>query len=77
MKDWIIKNWWSLILALLTVSSTYTMYGYRISQLEKSVAVHSELIIELQRSSNDANVNLAKIQKDIEYIRLQVDKIVR
>lgn len=77
MKDWFVKNWWSLLIALLTLSSTYTMYGYRLDQLEKRVDKHDTQITQLQDLSNQAAVTLAKIQKDIEYIRLRVDQIVK
>jgi len=77
MKEWLQKNWWSVIIALITISSTYTMYGYRLGELEKKAEAQQVEITALQNSSNDTAVGLARIQKDIEYIRLQVDRIVK
>lgn len=77
MQDWIKENFWPLLIAILTIGSTYTLYGYRISTLEKRADDADTKIAALQDSNNTIFIDIEGIQKDVEYIRLQVDKIVK
>ncbi len=65
MNDWFKQNSWSLIIGLLTLASSYAAYGWRIAQLEAHV-------VALNSQSVQTQVLLAEIQKDIEYIKLEI-----
>ncbi len=76
MSEWLQKNGISMVIALVTVISTYAVYGYRLSALEIKVDGQQESLQEMQSRSVDTQVALAKIQTDIEYIKIQLNKIV-
>jgi uncharacterized coiled-coil protein SlyX len=75
--EWLRQNGWALIIAGATIISTFTLYGYRIENLEKEVAVNQLAIQRLNESSTNVQVSLAKIQTDIEYIKMQVTKLTK
>lgn len=73
IMNWIKNNALTLVVVLVTLVSNYAIYGYRIDAIEKRVTAN-ELSIEAQRQNNVVlQVGLAKIQTDIEYIKLRVD----
>lgn len=70
MDDFLKRNAASLIIAVLGVVASFAVYGYRIESLESRVDT-------LQATTLESQITLEGIKKDIEYIRLQVDRIVR
>lgn len=75
MQDWLKQNWWGLAIAATTLISTYTLYGYRLDNLEKRSDMQLNRIQTLESTNLTNVIALAQIQKDIEYIRKQVDKL--
>lgn len=76
MNDWLQKNAISLIIAATTLVSTYAVYGYRLSALEARLDRQGTAIQTLQNTNTDTLVALARIQTDISYIKMQLNKIV-
>lgn len=61
---------------MATLISTYAVYGYRLGALEDQVK-QNRIDIAAQASDNTTTaVSLAKIQVDIEYIKVQLAKLV-
>lgn len=77
MSDWLSKNAWALIIAGITMVSSYAIYGYRIDDLDKRVTANATAISTLSDNNLQVQVSLAKIQTDIEYIKVQLDKITK
>lgn len=77
MADWLKQNGWGLIIAGCTLASTFALYGYRIDRLETQVDANAMAIAKLNDTNTSVQVALAKIQTDIEYIKVQVSKITR
>lgn len=63
-------------MALVTLISTYAVYGYRLNAVEARQDRQGDAITALQSSNTDTQVALAKIQTDLEYIKAQLNKIV-
>lgn len=76
MNAWLKDNGVSLLIALTTFISTYAVYGYRLSALEARVDRQGTAISAIQNTTVDTQISLAKIQTDIEYIKIQLNKIV-
>lgn len=77
MNEWLKKNSWGLVIAGVTMASTFALYGYRLDAVEAQQDRQGTAITNIQDKSNDLNVALARIQTDIEYIKIQVGKIVQ
>lgn len=75
--EWLKKHAWTLTIAAVTVASTFTLYGYRIDQLEKHEGVIDQEIATLNSGSVTTQIALAKIQVDIDYIKQQLNKLVQ
>lgn len=75
MSEWLKNNAWALIIAVATVVSTYSLYGYRISEFEKRMVAEEVRVDNLESANNQAAITLAQIQKDIEYIRMRIDRL--
>lgn len=75
MSDWLAKNFWSILIALLSITSTYAIYGYKITVLENTIASQDNRIHIIETTNIQTAVDIAKIQKDIEYMRYQLDRI--
>lgn len=76
MQNWLKDNGVSLLIALTTFASTYAVYGYRLGALEARVDRQGTAISAIQNTTVDTQISLAKIQTDIEYIKVQLNKIV-
>lgn len=75
MNDWLKNNAWSLIIACVTMVSTFTLYGYRIDALEKQSDENRTAIVSLSAQQNQINVQLAQISTDIQYIKVNIDRL--
>lgn len=75
--SWVKQNAASLIIGLISLLSGFTLYGYRIDQLEKRADVTDQQIATLTSGNVTIQISLARIQTDIEYMKLQLDKITR
>lgn len=78
-KTWISeffeKNAWALALVGASLIAQWTIFSYRLGTDEKRLDAQSAKIQVIQDGQNQTAVTLAGIQKDIEYIRLKVDKL--
>ena len=77
MNDWLKQNTWALLIACVTMVSTWTLYGARIAALEDEVSQNTAAISKINDTSVQTQVDIAKIQTDIEYIKLQINKLVK
>lgn len=75
MNDWFKNNLWSIVIACVTMVSTFTLYGYRIDALEKQVDENRTAIVTLSGQQNQINVQLAQIATDISYIKANIDRL--
>lgn len=73
--DWIRKNVWVLIVTAAGIVSSYAVYGYKVSDLQNQVDFTRQQVTLLQNSNTEQLVTLAQIQKDIEYMKLQLTQI--
>lgn len=76
MTNWIKDNGFSVLIAIITMVSTYAVYGYRLTALEARVDRQGTAIMGIQNTTVDTQISLARIQTDIEYIKVQVNKLV-
>lgn len=81
MNDFLKNNAMSLVIAGLTLASTYAVYGYRLTALEDRQNRQGVVIQQMQTSQTDQNVAtqiaLAKIQTQLEYMTIQINKILK
>lgn len=75
--DWLKQNGISIIIALVTLVSSYAVAGYRITSLENSLADQKQEIAQLRNGDISTRIALATIQKDIEYIKVQLSQIAK
>lgn len=75
MDTWIKNNLWSLLIAGVTIVSTYTLYGYKINDLERRLTVDEATISTLNTQQVQTQVSLAQIQVDLTYIKSSVDRL--
>lgn len=80
--DWIRNNAWSLIIAVVTMISTFTLYGFKIDALQKQSDDDHTAIVTLSQQQNTINVQLAQISTtltgqaaDIQYIKANIDRL--
>lgn len=83
MTDFIQKNAWAIAIGLITLVSTYSLYGYRINELEaqvisaqQTVDTMDEVLVQLQISTAKIETDVKHISTDIDYLIGQVDSIV-
>lgn len=76
MTEIVKKNVWAIAIGIITLVSSYAVYGHRIENLEKRADSTNLAIESLNRAALQDQITLAEIKKDIEYIRLQVSRIV-
>lgn len=76
MNNWLKENAISIIIAAVTLISTYAVYGYRLQADEAQLNRQADAITALQQGDTTTQVALAKIQTDIEYIKEQLAQIV-
>lgn len=77
MQKFIQENSVTLIIAIIGVVSTYSLYGYRISDLEKQTAANQAAIAALNTQQNQINVQLGQIQVDLTYIKASIDRLIK
>lgn len=79
--QWLKDNGWAIAISFIALASSFSLYGYRISALETRATVDEHASTKLSQTVDDTNlqtqVSLAKIQTDIEYIKMQLSKIVK
>lgn len=76
MIDWLKQNGWAIALVVASLIYNYASNGYRLDALEKRADNTDQQIATLTTGSVQTQIALAKIQVDIDYIKLQVNKIV-
>lgn len=76
MKDWLKQNGWALGLVVAALISNYALVGFRIDALEKHQADQDQQIAQLTSGNVTTQISLAQIQTKLEYITLQLNKLV-
>lgn len=76
MSDWLKTNAISIVIAVVTLVSTYAIYGYRLSAVESRQTSDEVAITALQVGNTNTLVSLARIETDIEYIKGQLSQLV-
>lgn len=74
---WLKQNALALVLAAVTVVSTYAVMNYRLSTVEARQDRQGAAITDLQANNTQILVALGKLQTDIQYIRLAIDKLAK
>lgn len=75
IMEWLKENSVTLIISLVTLVSSYTYYGYRISALETHQGEQDQQIATLTSGSVTTQVALAQINTKLEYISAQLAKL--
>lgn len=75
MNDWLKSNAMTIIITLAGIAGTFTIYGYRIDTLESQVDENRTAIVTLNAQQNDVKVQLAQISTDIQYIKVNIDRL--
>lgn len=76
MIDFLLQNGFSILMGGITFLSTFVLLRYRVLKLEEIVKDQALSIKNLDTGHTAFLVAITAIQKDIEYIKLQVNKIV-
>ena len=77
MAEWLSKNAWSLIIAGVGVITTFSIYGYRIDQVEKQVEAQAVQIETIKNQQVISQVQMASIAVDISYIKAAIDRFLK
>lgn len=81
MNLWVKSNGFSIAIALVGIIGTYSvntaLYGYRLGAVESRLDRQGSAIVALQQGDTTTQVALAKIQTDIEYIKVQLSALVQ
>ncbi len=72
--DWISKNAWSIVITLSGIAATFSLYGYRLDQVEKEEVTLQSQITIINAQQVQTQVSLAQIQVDLSYIKASLDK---
>lgn len=75
ITEFLAKNAWAIALVVMSIVAQWSIFSYRLSVDEKRLDTQSAKIAQIQADQNSTAVALAGIQKDIEYIRIAVDKL--
>lgn len=75
MPDWLKNNLWSIAIATITLVSMYTLYGVQIQDLQRRTQNNADAIKAVANVENQNLVTLEGIEKDIEYIKLELSQI--
>lgn len=76
LMEFLTRNAWALGLVASSLVAQWAILGYRIEANEQRVGVLENRIGVVEEATNRNDVALASIQKDIEYIRLKLDRII-
>lgn len=74
--NWFKQNGWAIALVIASIVSNYSISGYRIGALEKHASEVDQQIATLTSGSVTTQIALAQIQTKLEYITLQLNKLV-
>lgn len=77
MSDWLRNNSWALIMIVVSLVASYSVASYKIGELEKKIEDNSIRLSAVEASETNYRVTVAQIQKDIEFIRYQLSKLVK
>lgn len=75
LNTWLQRNGWSLLIGVAALISSYTINGYRITDLENQLQSANTSITTLNTQSVQTQVALAQIQVDLTYIKSSVDTL--
>ncbi len=79
-NEWLRENAWSLLIALVTLTSTYAIYGYRILENEKDVAELKgkvEVVNELSSQAAKIEERTENIQKDVAEMKADIKALIK
>jgi hypothetical protein len=74
--DWIKANLTTILITLVGVVGTFQLYGYRIDSMEKDQVELEARVGALETQQNDVRVQLAQIATDIQYIKLNLERLL-
>lgn len=77
MSEWLQKNAWSLLIAAVGVVATFSIYGYRIDNLEKENAAQDVQMATMASQQVQTQVTLAQISVDLTYIKAAIDRLLK
>lgn len=75
MNEWLKNNASTLVITVAGIVATFAVYGYRIDTIEQAQQQQQIRIQALEVQNTQTAVAVVAIQKDIEYIRIKLDKI--
>lgn len=75
VNEFLNKNLWAILVLSVSLIISYTIYGTRISALEERVYAQEEIIAGFRAIEQANQITLAKMQKDIEFIKIKVDNL--
>lgn len=75
MTDWIQKNAWALIVAAVPLIATWSLFGYRITQLEAQATEVQQTINTTDELQVQIQLSLREIETDIKYIKQAIDRV--
>ncbi len=73
--DFLKQNAMTIIISLAGIAGTFTIYGYRIDTLEKTVEENRTAIVTLNQQQNNIHVQLGQISTDLQYIKANIDRL--
>ncbi len=84
MNDWIKSNGISIVIALITFVSTYSVLGYRVTAIEarqdRQGATISAIQTQVTGLANDISgirAQLNAIDSNVNYIRSRIDRVTQ
>lgn len=88
LAEFFSKNAIAIIIAVVGVVSSYAAYGFKITTLEHQqqedraaleaqISENKENIAELEKQTVDVKVQLAQIATDIQYIKVNIDRLLK
>lgn len=75
--DWIKNNIIAIVISTAGIIASFSVYGYRIDELDRRVTANTASITSIQVQSVQMQVALAQIQTDLTYIKAAVDRFTR
>ncbi len=78
MNEWLVKNSWPLIISMLTLVGTYSIYGYRLTQLEaqaQELEDNMEVIHEILQSVAVIGTKMEVMEGNVSEIKDEIKEL--
>ncbi len=73
--DWMKSNLTTILITVAGIIGTFTVYGYRIEDIEQDHQAMAVRVLALETQQNEVRIQLAEIAIDIQYIKLSLEKL--